>query len=216
MPTTALSNAGTHFAYATTPPQTPDPGVPHTQSDASPHRAIIARGSRGQVEQHKDRAIKSLFQPDPKALMHEMNMWNDYLHTVGHGGEAYMERGQLSMPYIHGETPTHLEVKEGVQQLFNQGFMIGDPAPNNFKRTPEGQVVPVDFGQVFRPQNIHTLEPTVMGEIVRDYVKGGFRAIPESLQADYRDAIKAMVKKSGSNNPLKQMNVRQLARAGLL
>lgn len=144
-----------------------------------------------------------------------MNMWNDYLRTVGTPGEAYMERGQLNMPYICGETPTNQEVKEGVQKLFTQGFMMGDPAPSNFKRTPEGQVVPVDFGQVFRPQNIHSIDPTIMGEIVHDYVKGGFRAVPESLKADYRDAIKAMVKEIGSS-PLKRMNVRQLARAGLL
>ncbi|WP_282396783.1 hypothetical protein [Pseudomonas sp. PS01298] len=214
MPFLALFNRPTHSAQAAAQLHSQSPSAHSTQP--ANHPSVIGTGSRGQVEKHQDRAIKSLFKPDPKALKHEMNMWNAYLHATGKPGEAYMERGHLNMPYIEGGLPTDQEVKDAVDNLFKLGFMIGDPKAQNFKKTPGEEVVPVDFGQVFKPDRISDIDPRVMSDIVHDYAKGGFKTIPEGLKADYRSAITDMAKLQGNHNPLRRMNVRELRRAELI
>lgn len=177
---------------------------------------FFAQGSRGEVEQHADRAIKSFFELDPRALRHELMMCNDYLSASGSpAGRAFLDGGKLNMPYICGELPSQQEVKNAVQELFSLGFMMGDPCPENFKRTPQGKVVPVDFGLMFQPRDLKRIPSHLMGEIVNDYAKGGFRSIPDTLRAEYRDAITAIDEQLGKRGVLGRMTIQKLQRSGL-
>lgn len=187
-------------------------GHPETKGPAG----FFAQGSRGEVEQRADRAIKSLFELDPKALRHELLMCNDYLSASGSpAGRAYLDGGKLNMPYICGETPSKQEVENAVQELFNLGFMMGDPCPENFKKTPLGKVVPVDFGLMFQPRDLERIPSHLKGEIVNDYAKGGFESIPDTLRAEYRDAITAIDQQLGMGSVLGRMTAQKLRRSGL-
>lgn len=200
-------------------PTTRKPSGAPTPALASPSPAAkpdIEMGSRGQVEQRGDRAIKSLFDVSPEVLHHELAACNAYLEATGSPApKAFSEGGKLNMPYIEGETPTHREVMSAVQELFNLGFMMADPAPQNFKKTAEGKIVPVDFGLIFKRDATNNIAAPVMREIVHDYAKGGFRGVPDALSADYRDVITAMDDQLGNQGQLGRMNVKQLRRAGL-
>lgn len=200
----------------TTPPLQMHSLPPSRSSGLNHHGPSIEAGSRGKVERCADRAIKTFNEFDPKAIKHELNMCNDYLRaTDSRTQAAFLDGGKLNMPYIAGQTPTQEEVKEAVRDLFKLDFMMGDPAPENFKKTAEGKIVPVDFGLMFKRHLTNSIAPHIKIEIVRDYAKGGFKCIPDALRGDYQNAINAMDDQLGSRSPLGRMNIQQLRRAGL-
>ena len=177
---------------------------------------FIGEGSRGRVTQVGDRVIKTFRTFDPQAIKHELTQCNAYLSATGSAAnKAFMDGRTLNMPYIEGETPSVQQTKGAMQELFELGFMMGDPKPDNFKKTPDGHVVPVDFGLMFRRQDAENIPPQVMSEIVHDYAKGGFKCIPAALQTHYRDTICAIDAQLGSQGQLGRMNIPLLKRAGL-
>ncbi|SDR41712.1 hypothetical protein SAMN04490186_6295 [Pseudomonas grimontii] len=190
--------------------------LPSRSSGLNHHEPSIEAGSRGSVERCADRAIKTFNEFDPKAIKHELNMCNDYLRaTDSRTQAAFLDGGKLNMPYIAGQTPTQEEVKEAVRDLFKLDFMMGDPAPENFKKTAEGKIVPVDFGLMFKRHLTDSIAPHIKIEIVHDYAKGGFECIPDALAGDYQNTINAMEKQLGDRSPSRRMNIPQLRRAGL-
>ena len=208
-----VHNSNAHHMRA--PFSMPQP-CPSTFARLNDHTPYIGVGSRGTVERHSDRVIKTFIEFNPKAIKHELNMCNAYLRaTASRTQEAFLEGGKLNMPYIAGQSPTQQEVKEAVQKLFTLGFMMGDPTPDNFKKTAEGKVVPVDFGLMFERHLSDSISQHVKIEIVHDYAKGGFKCIPDALGADYQGAINAMDQQLGCLGPLGRMNIPQLRRAGL-
>lgn len=180
------------------------------------HVPFIGEGSRGKVKQAGERAIKTFHTFHPHAIRHELTQCNHYLSATGNtANQAFLDGDTLNMPYIEGETPSLQETKTAVQELFERGFMMGDPAPENFKKTPDGKVVPVDFGLMFQHQSALSVHKQVMIEIVHDYAKGGFKCIPAVLHSHYRDSICAMDTQLGAQGQLGRMNIPQLKQARL-
>lgn len=176
---------------------------------------LIASGSRGRVERDGAQVVKSFKAMDSDAVAHELAMCNSHLKASQRTlPEAHMKDGTLVMPYIDGAAPTTDEVKAAVSELFDLGFMIGDPCPANFVKTMSGSVVPVDFGLMFRSDERGTVCRSVMGEIVHDFIKGGHRFVPEPLKVQYLHAMFEFDRALAGESPVRNINVKTLKAAG--
>ena len=171
---------------------------------------FLASGSYGSVMKLGDYVIKQFRQVDEGAVLHELNMCNTYTVAVGkHPGSASLVRGQLIMPYIEGRQPTNDEVKMAVKSLYEQGFMIGDPKPANFKVTGDG-VVPIDFGQVIKVDDYQALDKSVRYSIVHDYLRGGYQYVVDELKAEYVKMFNTLDRSLGMESPCRTANIKQL------
>ncbi|KWO22435.1 hypothetical protein WM25_09715 [Burkholderia ubonensis] len=176
---------------------------------------LIGSGSRGRVHRSGDQIIKSFRTMDKMAVAHELAMCNSHLNTSQRVlPEARLEGNTLVMPYIAGEAPTMDEVKAAVRELFDLGFMMGDPCPANFVKTASGSVVPVDFGLMFKIDERDAVCPSVTREIVHDFIKGGYRYVPEALKREYLRAIAEFDRALGQESPIRRFNVKNLSIAG--
>ncbi|MGC3030441.1 type III secretion system effector BopA family protein [Burkholderia sp. DN3021] len=176
---------------------------------------LIGSGARGRVHRTGDQVIKSFKTMDKTAIAHELAMCNSHLKTSQRGlPEARMEGNTLVMPYIAGETPTMDEAKAAVRELFDLGFMMGDPSPANFVKTASGSVVPVDFGLMFKIDERNTVCRSVMGEIVHDFIKGGYKCVPKSLKHEYLRVMGELGQALGKDSPVRKFNVKNLMAAG--
>lgn len=171
---------------------------------------FLASGSYGSVLKLGDHVIKQFRQVDEGAMLHELKMCNAYREAVGkHPGSASLVGGQLIMPYIEGRQPTDDEVKMAVKSLYEQGFMIGDAQPGNFKVTGDG-VVPIDFGQVIKVDDYQTLHKSVGYSIVHDYLRGGYKYVVDELKAEYIKMFNALDYSLGMESPCRTANIKQL------
>jgi len=169
----------------------------------------LASGSYGCVLKMGDHVIKQFNKADPAAVLHELNICNDYMAVAKNQHDlAYLSQGELVMPFVEGGAPTQDEVKAGVKTLYEQGFIMGDPKPGNFKVTNEG-VVPIDFGQVVKIEDPHSIHKSVKFAFVHDYMRGGYRSVPDELKGEYLNIFKTMSDSLGSESPFRFANIKQ-------
>ncbi|MCS3806554.1 hypothetical protein HNO92_004163 [Chromobacterium alkanivorans] len=188
--------------------------APRVEADGA-GKGFSAAGSRGRVQQDGDMVVKSFKAMDKSAVAHELAMCNSHLKASQRAlPEARMQGDTLAMPFIVGSTPTTEEVKGAVGELFRLGFMMGDPSSANFVKTEGGEVVPVDFGLMFKADGRGEVCRSVMSEIVHDYVKGGYRFVPEPLKGDYLAAMREFDQVLGKDSPARNVNVKKLQMAG--
>ncbi|UJB31007.1 hypothetical protein [Chromobacterium sp. Beijing] len=192
----------------------PVQSAPRAEADGV-GKGFSAAGSRGRVQQAGDMVVKSFKAMDKGAVAHELAMCNSHLKASQRAlPEARMQGDTLAMPFIAGSTPTTEEVKGAVGDLFRLGFMMGDPSSANFVKTEGGKVVPVDFGLMFKTGERGAVCRSVMSEIVHDYVKGGYRFVPEPLKGDYLAAMREFDQVLGKDSPARNVNVKKLQMAG--
>ncbi|MBN3004091.1 hypothetical protein JW897_10140 [Chromobacterium alkanivorans] len=188
--------------------------APRVEADGA-GKGFSAAGSRGRVQQDGDMVVKSFKAMDKSAVAHELAMCNSHLKASQRAlPEARMQGDTLAMPFIAGSTPSTEEVKGAVGELFRLGFMMGDPSSANFVKTEGGEVVPVDFGLMFKADGRGEVCRSVMSEIVHDYVKGGYRFVPEPLKGDYLAAMREFDQVLGKDSPARNVNVKKLQMAG--
>lgn len=181
---------------------------------AKPDGTLVGTGSRAMVylSQAGDSIIKiPKDQMAPESILHEQQMFNLWAEKTGRPSEEKCHRvGEqaLSMPYRQGTVPSQQEVSDTLRSLHQAGLLIADPKPQNFVKVGNA-VLPVDFGLMFA-RGAAIDSPEIKQEIVSDYVKGGYRHIPDEIRADYQAQISAI----GSHGAMGRMNIRSLQKAG--
>lgn len=182
--------------------------------DKSKHE-LLGKGSRGNVYRSGYMVIKEFHEASSDQILHELNMCNAWLKESGYTDSLASLYGinHLRMPYREGEFPSNEQVRTVITDMFEKGFMIGDPRSNNFVLDQKGTIHPIDFGLVFRHSDIDSVTSDCAAEIVRDYVKGGYKCVPAELKADYASCISQLDSKCRA---LGTVNVIELRRAGLL
>lgn len=120
------------------------------------------------------------------------------------------------MPFLNGKTPNFSETLTGVKDLYSMGFLMGDAKPENFLKLENGDVVPIDFGLVFILDKLETIDNDLKKKIISDYIKGGFRYVPEELKTEYISCFKKLSDLLGKDSPTRNMNIKKLLRTGLL
>ena len=117
------------------------------------------------------------------------------------------------MPYVEGGVPSTGEVLEAVKSLYEQGYMMGDPKPDNFKVTDDG-VVPVDFGLVLKVSDPLSLDGSVKYSVVNDYLKGGHNYVHGTITAEYQNVLMALDESLGKNSPSRYATISELKNLG--
>ncbi|WP_143481933.1 MULTISPECIES: hypothetical protein [Pseudomonas] len=175
---------------------------------------FLAKGSNGHVLKLGDYVIKRFKQFNEGAVLHELSMCNSYNASVGGGRDsAYLVKKELLMPYVEGRVPTMNEVIEGVKSLYEQGYMMGDPCPRNFRVTSEG-IVPIDFGQMFNVDEYESLDERIKFSIVHDYMKGGSGYVRDGIRAEYNKVLMAMDQSLGRSSPSRLATTLELKALG--
>ncbi|STX39781.1 protein kinase family protein [Legionella feeleii] len=79
----------------------------------------------------------------------ELRNFNHFIQKMGipvH--DAFIDNDQLILPFFTGEKPSWEEIQTYLTVMYAQGFVMGDPKPDNFMHTQYG-LMPIDFGGVF-------------------------------------------------------------------
>lgn len=97
----------------------------------------------------------------------EASRWNDYFYrnnmteyacalTSENSLDHPSEVGNVYMytPWLGDEEPTKKEVQGALIALFDQGYYMADPKPNNFRKLANGCVVPIDFGELYHKDDL--------------------------------------------------------------
>jgi len=121
----------------------------------------------------------------------------------------------IIMPFVNGNVPNYEGTLMGVNHLFKEGFLIGDAKPSNFLKTVEGRVEPVDFGLVFKYDQLECIDDEVKKNIITDYIGGGFRHVPDEIKNEYNACMKKLINLLGNNSPTRRMNRKILSKVGL-
>ncbi|MBV8043591.1 hypothetical protein [Pluralibacter sp.] len=172
---------------------------------------VIGEGSKGKVYKVDDFVVKKTTIQNLSKSSHEVKMCNEY-----NGKEvAFIINSGMKMPFIDGGKSDRSDTLKGVVDLYNKGFMIGDATPDNFLKLENGDVVPVDFGLVFKYSDLDNIAHKTKVDIVHDYIKGGHKYIPNDLKSEYVSCIKKLSESLGSQSPEYSVNVRDLMRSGL-
>lgn len=177
----------------------------------------IGSGARGRVYRCGDSVIKKFKTFDPIAAQHEINMCNLYNRKSNNFvPNAIIVNNAIKMPFIKGRLPTTIETSDGIKQLYEKGFFIADAKPANFLVTEDNQIVPVDFGLIFTADNLNSLDKNIKIEIVRDYLKGGYRCISSELKPVYMQQIKQLDQILSGDSPVRNFNVKELKKSGFM
>lgn len=178
----------------------------------------IGIGARGRIYRCGDSVVKKFKTFDPIAAQHEINMCNLYNRKSNNVvPNAIIVNNAIKMPFIKGKLPTTtIETSEGIKQLYEKGFFIADAKPDNFLVTEDNQIVPVDFGLIFTADNLNSLDKNIKIEIVRDYLKGGYRYISSELKPVYMQQIKQLDQILSGDSPLRHFNVKELKKSGFM
>lgn len=176
----------------------------------------IGSGGRGTVYRDGDFIIKKVKNFNLAEAKHEVMMCNTYKNkTCSTLPEALIINENIKMPFINGNVPNHLETLKGIEDLYSHGLFMADAKPQNFLKVETDQIVPVDFGLVFSGNDLASLDKNIKIEIVRDYIKGGYRNIPSGLKTEYLKHVKALDLMLGKSSPVGNINFKELKRAGL-
>lgn len=179
---------------------------------------LIGKGSRGEIyKDGSDFIIKKLLTTSNEEIAHEANMCNAYNLMRGETTNvATITGGCIRMPFLSGGKPSFQDVFDGVEILYQMGFMIADARPSNFLKREGGEVIPIDFGLIFKRDELDNINSSIKKEIVHDYVKGGYEYIPSNLIEEYTSCIKKLDISLADESQLGQMKVKELMNAGLL
>ncbi|CAG9431268.1 AarF/UbiB family protein [Providencia alcalifaciens] len=177
----------------------------------------IGNGARGRVYRSGDSVIKKFKTFDPIAAQHEISMCNLYNFKSNNPvPNAVIINNTIKMPFIEGKVPTAIEIRDGIAQLHEKGFFIADAKPANFLVTEDNKIVPVDFGLMFTAENLISLDKNIKIEIVRDYIKGGYRCIPSELKPAYIQQIKQLDQRLSNDSPVRSLNIKELKKSGFM
>ncbi|MCG9780734.1 hypothetical protein [Photobacterium damselae] len=149
-------------------------------------------GSRGYVSKNKDHDMvyKEYFEPNMASMLYEVSMCNEWLDINERKEQkAFMFENRIYMPFREGREANDSEVSAAVKRLYEQGFMIADPKNDNFRVDELGVVFPVDFGLIFKYDDLTKLNSQLKKEIINDYYKGGCGFIPKDLKRKYEDIL---------------------------
>lgn len=178
-------------------------------------KQLLGKGSRGTVYKDGETILKKMKKLTPNEIFHEANMCNEYNITKGSfQNAATIVDNCIKMPFINGKTPNFQDTLTGVNYLFKKGFFMGDAKPSNFLKTPEGSVEPIDFGLVFKHGTLESIDDEVKKNIIYDYIKGGFRYIPNEIKKDYHSCIEKLDDILGKDSPARKINIKMLSKAG--
>lgn len=180
-------------------------------------KPLLGKGSRGTVYKDGESILKKTKNLTPNEISHETNMCNEYNIKKGSfQNVATIVDNCIKMPFIKGKIPDFQDTQIGVGILFEKGFFMGDAAPSNFLKTPEGSVEPIDFGLVFKRDELECIDNEVKKNIVADYIKGGFIYIPNEIKNEYNSCIVRLDDLLGVDSPMRNTNIKALSKAGLL
>ncbi|MDQ4428181.1 hypothetical protein PKO51_02170 [Yokenella regensburgei] len=179
-------------------------------------KQALGKGSRGTVYKDGESIIKKTKNLTLNEIFHEANMCNEYhIKIQSSKKSATIVEKCIEMPFINGKTPNFQDTLIGVNDLFKHGFFMGDAKPSNFLKTPEGSVEPIDFGLVFKRDSLEFIDAEVKKNIISDYLKGGFRYIPNEIKKEYHSCIVKLDDILGKDSPTRKINVKILSKAGL-
>lgn len=178
-------------------------------------KQLLGKGSRGAVYKNGETVLKKTKNLTPNEIFHEANMCNEYNIAKGSfQNVATIVDNGIEMPFVNGKTPNFQDTLTGVNYLFKKGFFIGDAKPSNFLKTPEGSVEPIDFGLVFKYDTLESIDDEVKKNIISNYIKGGFRYIPNEIKKEYHSCIVKLDDILGKDSPTRNINIKILSKAG--
>jgi|SRR5471030_1217257 len=179
-------------------------------------KQLLGKGSRGAVYKDDESILKKTKNLTLNEISHEANMCNEYNIKKGSSQNvATIVDNCIEMPFINGKHPNFQDTLIGVNYLFKNGFMMGDAKPSNFLKTVDGSVEPVDFGLVFKHDGLECIDNEVKKNIISDYIKGGYRYIPNEIKKEYNSHIVKLDDILGKESPTRKMNTKALSKAGL-
>jgi len=179
-------------------------------------KQLLGKGSRGTVYKDGEYILKKTKSLTLNEIFHEANMCNEYNSKKrSFQNPATIVDKCIEMPFINGKIPNFQDTLIGVNHLFENGFFMGDAKPSNFLKTPEGNVEPVDFGLVFKYEQLECLDKEVKKNIVADYIKGGFRYIPSEIKKEYNSCIVKLDDILGKDSPTRKINIKVLSKSGI-
>ncbi len=128
------------------------------QDNGSRSKKIPQQGNNNVTEVEGDRVLKKpssngacmLEQP----YKEQMEQWNKYYAGTIYATACITEDGKLSTPYIQGTYPTDEQRLAISEEMMENGFiMIDCRDKRNFLVNKDGNVFPVDFGQIYTEDN---------------------------------------------------------------
>lgn len=179
-------------------------------------KQLLGKGARGAVYKDGETVLKKTKNLTPNEIFHEANMCNEYNIAKGsfQNAATIVDNG-IKMPFVNGQVPSFQDTLTGVDHLFKKGFFMGDAKSSNFLKTPEGSVEPIDFGLVFKHDTLESIDDEVKKNIISDYIKGGFRYIPNDIKKEYHSCIVKLDNILGKDSPTRKINVKMLSKAGI-
>lgn len=179
-------------------------------------KQLLGKGSRGTVYKDGESILKKTKNLTVNEIFHEANMCNEYhIKIQSFKKPATIVEKRIEMPFINGKTPNFQDTLTGVNDLFKNGFFMGDAKPSNFLKTSIGTVEPIDFGLVFKRDTLEFIDDEVKKNIISDYIKGGFRYIPNEIKKEYHSCIAQLDDMLGKDSPTRKINIKTLSKAGL-
>ena len=80
----------------------------------------------------------------------QVTQWNKYYKDTIYATACITSDGKLSTPYIEGSYPTDVQRLAICEDMINKNFIMVDCRDKrNFIVHPDGQVFPIDFGQMY-------------------------------------------------------------------
>lgn len=187
-----------------------------TNYNPDEEKQLLGKGSRGTVYKDGESILKKTKNLTLNEIFHEANMCNEYhIKIQSFKKPPTIVEKCIEMPFINGKTPNFKDTLIGVNDLFKNGFFMGDAKPSNFLKTPEGSVEPIDFGLVFKHDTLESIDHEVKKNIISDYLKGGFRYIPNEIKNEYHSCIVKLDDILGKDSPTRKINLKILSKAGL-
>ena len=123
------------------------------QDNGSRSKKIPQQGNNNVTEVEGDRVLK---QPSSNGACmleqpykEQMEQWNKYYAGTIYATACITEDGKLSTPYIQGTYPTDEQRLAISEEMMEKGFIMVDCRDKrNFLVNKDGNVFPVDFGQI--------------------------------------------------------------------
>lgn len=140
---------------------------------------------------------------------HVMKLYNKkYLKVIKH-------KNAVIYNHLEGTKPTENEVKSVIADLFKYNIIFANAHTDNFIKTSDGEVIPIDFNMIFSKNRIDRLHSRLKKDIVINYVNHGYRYIPHQIKSTYSTLIKRVNNSLGEKKPTRHMPISALIRSGL-
>lgn len=151
---------------------------------------LIHKGNHSLIYKYNNFVIKNQIIADNALAKHQVAMCNKYSKAHGREQEAICTGKMILMPYIKGERDvTTQEAKQAIKEMLDKGFYMADAQPSNFVKTPEGDIVPVDFRLVFTLKDLKNIDLKTQKAIVDAWIIKGFLCVPPESKLTYDKPI---------------------------